>query len=114
MLTGAQRSELDDLILSVLVELRQSVTASELAAHLRQFTQRDVVGRLQALKRRGVVTYERGGESPPFGDLRPSAAGVWTVSEQGRQVTAEITEHDHSESAWHKSANARGDTWSDV
>ena len=107
MLTGAQRSELDDLILSVLVELRQSVTASELAAHLRQFTQRDVVGRLQALKRRMMVTYERGGESP-------SAAGVWAVSELGRQVTAETTEHDRSDSTWPKSANASGDSWADV
>jgi hypothetical protein len=81
MLTGAQRSELSDSILSALVERGRGVKASELTEHLRQFTQRDVVGRLQALRRRGMVIYERGGESP-------SAAGVWIVSEQGRQVAA--------------------------
>jgi len=59
MLTGAQRSELSDSILSALVERGRGVKASELAEHLRQFTQRDVVGRLQALRRRGMVTYEQ-------------------------------------------------------
>ena len=78
MLTGALRSELDSRILSVLVDLGRGVKASELVAHLRQFTQRDVVGRLQALKNRGLVTYERSDESP-------SAAGMWVASEQGRQ-----------------------------
>jgi DNA-binding transcriptional ArsR family regulator len=107
MLTGAQRSELSDRILSALVERGRGVKASELAEHLRQFTQRDVVGRLQALRRRGMVTYARSDESP-------SAAGVWIVSEQGRQVTAEITEHDRSESTRHKSADAKGGSWADV
>ena len=79
MLTGALRSELDSRILSVLVDLGRGVKASEVVAHLRQVTQRDVVGRLQALKNRGLVTYARSDESP-------SAAGTWTASEQGRQV----------------------------
>ena len=83
MLTGAQRLGLSDRILSILVELGQGVSASDLAGHLREVTQRDVVGRLQALKNRGLVTYARSDESP-------SAAGTWTVSERGRQAVSQV------------------------
>ena len=64
--------------MSLLTEFGQGVKASELAEHL-QVTQRAVVGRLQALKRQEMVVYERNGSAP-------SAAGVWAVSEQGRQA----------------------------
>jgi hypothetical protein len=61
-------------ILSALAEPGWGVKASELAEHLRQYKLRDVVGRLQALKRRGMVTYERGGESSPCGGLAGTGA----------------------------------------
>ena len=81
MLTAPQRTELNCRILSTLNELGQGVKASELAEHL-QVAQRDVVGRLQALKHREMVTYERDGNAP-------SAAGLWAVSEQGRQMVSQ-------------------------
>ena len=83
MLIGVQRAELDNRILSALVELGWGVKASELVDHLRT-AQRHVIGRLQALKRRGMVTYERDGASP-------SAAGIWAVSERGGQVASQVT-----------------------
>jgi len=64
MLTGAQRSALSDRILPVLVDLGRGMTASDLAGHVRQATQHDVVRRVQALGRRGPVTCERSDESP--------------------------------------------------
>lgn len=80
MLTGPQRAELNHRILSTLTQLDQGVKASELAEYL-QTAQRDIVGRLQALKRREMVLYERNGSAP-------SAAGLWAVSEQGRQAAS--------------------------
>jgi DNA-binding transcriptional ArsR family regulator len=76
---AAQRSELNRRILSTLTRVGRGMKASELSEHLWQFTQRDVVGRLQVLKRQGMVSYARDGESP-------SAAGVWAVSDRGRQA----------------------------
>ena len=83
MLTGAQRSALSERILAVLVGLEQGMTASDVAGHLREVTQRDVVGRLQALKNQGLVTYARSDESP-------SAAGMWTMSERGRHAVSQV------------------------
>ena len=73
MPTAIQRSELDRLILSALNEWGQGVTSSVLAREL-GVTHRVVVGRLQALKRRGSVIFDRD-------DAYQSAAGVWSVSE---------------------------------
>jgi Mn-dependent DtxR family transcriptional regulator len=78
MLTATQRTELNHRILSTLTEFDRGVKADALAERL-QVTQRDVVGRLQALKRREMVTYERNGGAP-------SAPGLWAVSEQGRRT----------------------------
>jgi DNA-binding MarR family transcriptional regulator len=78
MLTGTQREELSYRILSILIELDQGVKASALTEHL-QVAQRDVVGRLQALKRRGMVVFVRDA-------TEPYAAGHWNISEQGRQA----------------------------
>ena len=75
MPTAAERSELDHLVLSVLTELGHGVTSSVLARQL-DVPHRAVVGRLQALKRRGSVTFDRSG-------TYQSAAGVWSVSEEG-------------------------------
>jgi DNA-binding IclR family transcriptional regulator len=75
MPTATQRSELDRLILSALSEWEQGVTSSVLARQL-DVPHRVVVGRLQALKRRGSVTFDRD-------DAYPSAAGVWSASEGG-------------------------------
>jgi hypothetical protein len=83
MLTSTQRSELNHRILSTLTQFGHGMKASELGEHLWQFTQRDVVGRLQALKRQGMVTYERDSESP-------GAAGAWAVSGRGRQVASQV------------------------
>ena len=82
MLTGTQRTELNYRILTTLNQLGRGVKASSLAEHL-QVAQRDVVGRLQALKRQEMVVYERNGSAP-------SAAGVWAVSEQGRQAANQM------------------------
>jgi len=68
-------TDMNHLILSALMEFEQGVKSSVLAGHLR-LTHRDVVGRLQALKRQGSVSYVR---SSPY----PSAAGLWYVSEEG-------------------------------
>jgi DNA-binding IclR family transcriptional regulator len=81
MLTATQRTELNHRILSTLTESDQGVRAAALAQRL-QLPQRDVVGRLQALKRREMVTYERDGSTP-------SAPGLWAVSEQGRQMVSQ-------------------------
>ncbi len=78
MLTGTQRTELNHRILSALTRLDRGVTASELAAHL-QVAPRDAVGRLQVLKHREMVTYEHNSRSL-------GAAGLWTISERGRQM----------------------------
>ena len=78
MLTDTQREELSYRILSTLTELGQGVKASALAEHL-QVAQRDMVGRLQALKRRGMVVFVRDA-------TQPYAAGLWSLSEQGRQA----------------------------
>jgi DNA-binding IclR family transcriptional regulator len=80
MLTAAQRIELNRRILSTLTESDQSLRAAVLAERL-QLPQRHVVGRLQALKRREMVTYKRNGSAP-------SAPGLWAVSDQGRQVVS--------------------------
>lgn len=82
MLTHPQRTELNHRILSILTELGQGVRAAVLADYL-QVTPRDVVGRLQALKRREMVTYERNGSVP-------SAPGLWTVSKRGRQMVSQM------------------------
>ena len=81
MLTATQRIELNHRILSTLTESDQAVRAAVLAERL-QLPQRDVVGRLQALKRREMVTYARNGSEP-------SAPGLWAVSEQGRQMVSQ-------------------------
>ena len=95
MLTGTQREELSYRILSTMTELGQGVKASALAENL-QAAQRDVVGRLQALKRRGMVVFMRDA-------TQPYAAGHWSLSEQGRQaidqmapsqVKADVTDAD--------------------
>jgi len=77
MLTAAQRTELNQRILSALTEFGQGVKSSVLAEHL-QVAQRDVVGRLQALKRQRAVTYDGSGGYQ-------SAAGLWTISKQGSE-----------------------------
>ena len=74
MPTDTERTKLDRLILSSLDRWEQGVPSSVLASHL-DVTHRVVVGRLQALKRRGSVAFDRDG---PY----PSAAGVWSVSEE--------------------------------
>jgi len=91
MLTHPQRTALNQRILLTLTQLGQGVKASELAEHL-QLAQRDVVGRLQALKRREMVTYERNSYSP-------SAAGLWAVSDQGRQIASQMATASQGESA---------------
>jgi predicted DNA-binding transcriptional regulator len=83
VLTGPQRTELNHRILSTLIELDRGVKAFELTAHL-QVAQRDVVGRLQVLKHRGMVTYKRNSRAQ-------SAAGLWVISEQGRQMVGQMT-----------------------
>lgn len=83
MLTRLQRTALDNCILAILAERGQSIRASELSEHL-QVAQRDVVGRLQALKHRGMVDYERDA-------TQPYAAGHWSISEQGQQAINEMT-----------------------
>ena len=75
MPTATERSELDRLILSALNEWGQGVPSSVLARQL-DVPQRAVVGRLQALKRRGAVAFDRD-------ETYPGAAGVWSVSEGG-------------------------------
>lgn len=82
MPTGTQREELSYRLLSTLTELGQGVKASALAERL-QVAQRDVVGRLQALKRRGMVDYERDA-------TQPYAAGHWSISELGHQAINEM------------------------
>lgn len=91
MLIGTQRTELNYRILSTLIQLGQGVKSSVLAEHL-QVAQRDVVGRLQALKRREMVAYERNSRAP-------SAAGLWTVSKQGRQSVSQMTTASQGKSA---------------
>jgi predicted ArsR family transcriptional regulator len=78
MLTATQRTKLNHRILSVLIESSQDVRAAALAERL-QFPHRHVVARLQALKRQGIVTYERG-------DGSPSTPGIWALSERGRRM----------------------------
>ena len=75
MPTTTERTKLDLLILSALDEWGQGVPSSALARQL-DVPHRAVVGRLQALKRRGSVTFDRSG-------TYQSAAGVWSVSEEG-------------------------------
>jgi DNA-binding MarR family transcriptional regulator len=82
MQTSTERTELSPRILQALIELGRGIKASELAECL-QVPLRDVVGRLQALKRRGLVTHERNSEAP-------GAAGLWAVSEEGQQVATAV------------------------
>lgn len=82
MITATQRTELDHRILLTLSQFGQGVKAAALAECL-QTTKRNVVGRLQALKHQEMVVYERNGSTP-------SAPGLWSVSQQGRQVTNQM------------------------
>jgi DNA-binding IclR family transcriptional regulator len=75
MPTATERTKLDLLILSTLDEWGPGAFSSALARQL-DVPHRAVVGRLQALKRRGSVTFDRSG-------TYQSAAGVWAVSEEG-------------------------------
>ncbi len=83
MLTATQRTELNHRILSTLIESGQSFRAAALAERL-HLPHRHVVARLQALKRRGTVTYEHDNSSP-------SAPGLWAVSEQGREMVSQTS-----------------------
>ena len=78
MPTGTGRAKLDHRILTALAERGWGVKASELAGHL-NVGQRDVISRLQSLKRRGAVRYDRD-------EHYPGAAGNWSISEQGQQI----------------------------
>ena len=55
------------------------MTARELAEQAGAL-QRQVVGRLQMLKRQGAVAFRRYGSAP-------SAPGRWTLTQEGRQET---------------------------
>ena len=78
MTSDPDRVELSHRILCTLAEYDQSVIASDLA-HALTVGQRNVVGRLQALKRRGMVSFERDA-------AQPYGAGYWRITEQGRQA----------------------------
>jgi predicted ArsR family transcriptional regulator len=81
MLTATQRTEMSHCIVSTLIESGRGFRAAALAERL-QLPHRHVVARLQALKRRGIVTYEHG-------DGSPSTPGIWAISEQGRQIVSQ-------------------------
>jgi predicted ArsR family transcriptional regulator len=78
VMSDLDRMELSHGILCTLAGNNRSMIASELARAL-AVGQRDVVGRLQALKRRGMVSFERDA-------AQPYGAGHWRISEQGRQA----------------------------
>jgi predicted ArsR family transcriptional regulator len=76
--TDPDRIELDHRILRALATGRQSMIAFELAQALAA-GHRAVVGRLQALKRRGMVAFERDAANP-YGP------GHWRIAEPGRRA----------------------------
>lgn len=78
MTSDPDRVELSHRILCTLAGSDRSMVASELA-HALTVGQRNVVGQLQALKRRGMVAFERDA-------TRPYGAGHWRITEQGRQA----------------------------
>ena len=84
MMTGAQRTELNERILSILDGLDQGSKAFDLAERL-DVAPRDVVGRLQSLKRQGLVTHEQLGQYS-------SSAGQWFISDAGRESIGAVPE----------------------
>lgn len=71
------RAAMDRRILCALLVEGKHMRADELA-DLVGARLRVVVGRLQSLKREQVVAYKRNGSAP-------SAPGLWTITELGRQ-----------------------------
>jgi predicted ArsR family transcriptional regulator len=77
-LADDEHAALNDRILRSLSANGQDMTARKLAGYV-EAPLRQVVGRLQVLKRQGVVTFARY-------DSAPSAPGRWALTEKGRRT----------------------------